>query len=239
MMEANASMLNNHQIDQRRPFEAAPDATPIVTPEVILPTLGRKGAETRGKLMTATAELLKTTALRDLRASAISRYARVAVGTFYIYFENVEALALALSWQVAEQAHYLAKLLRQPWYPGNAAPIEDFIRAYFAFWDEHGPILRVRNLADAGGDETFLEARLQMEVPLYRLLDAKVREAKDRGAVAAAENEIVVSGLLLGSLDHQASLSHFIDFDSYGMSRESLISGAIFLFSKTLFAPTG
>jgi AcrR family transcriptional regulator len=56
----------------------------------------RKGERTKLRLKSAMAQLLADTRFSDVRVSDICRLASVAPGTFYLYFENKETLAIEL-----------------------------------------------------------------------------------------------------------------------------------------------
>jgi AcrR family transcriptional regulator len=130
--------------------------------------IGRKGAETLKRLMSAAAEMLDTTPLRDLRASDMARRAGISAATFYLYFENVESVVLALADSLIEPASDLIALAEKPWPIGDDAAILDFVRAYFDFWDEHRSVLRMRNLAAEEGDARFAASRLTISIPCTR-----------------------------------------------------------------------
>jgi AcrR family transcriptional regulator len=57
--------------------------------------MGRKGSETRARLMRATVELLEKRSLRDVSVSDIATLAGTSSSSFYIYFADVTAAALA------------------------------------------------------------------------------------------------------------------------------------------------
>ncbi|MBW6927620.1 TetR family transcriptional regulator, partial [Salmonella enterica subsp. enterica serovar Weltevreden] len=59
--------------------------------------LGRKGRETRQRLVDAAALLLASTSPMDLTAMAIAAEAGTASATFYVYFRDVQDILYALS----------------------------------------------------------------------------------------------------------------------------------------------
>ena len=77
--------------------------------------LGRRGAQTRQRLLDATARLLEDNGLRELRVVDIARAVDLAPATFYQYFRDVEEAVLALAEEVGEQATPLGELLERPW----------------------------------------------------------------------------------------------------------------------------
>ena len=59
--------------------------------------IGKRGAQTRRKLLDATSSLLETHGSRDLHVVEIARAVGAAPATFYQYFRDVEDAVLALS----------------------------------------------------------------------------------------------------------------------------------------------
>ena len=59
--------------------------------------LGRKGAETRARLLAATRTLLETVSPFNLTVAAIAKAARTAPATLYVYFNDVQDVFYALS----------------------------------------------------------------------------------------------------------------------------------------------
>ena len=58
---------------------------------------GKRGVETRQRLLDATRELLETHGIRDLRVVDIARTVGTSPATFYQYFRDVEEAVLALA----------------------------------------------------------------------------------------------------------------------------------------------
>src|SRR5690349_25146458 len=77
--------------------------------------LGRRGAQTRRRLLDATADLLETHGIRDLRVVDIARAVGSSPATFYQYFRDVEEAVLALTQEVGDELSPLSALLQPPW----------------------------------------------------------------------------------------------------------------------------
>ena len=56
--------------------------------------IGAKGERTRQRLIDVTVELLETHGMRDLTVAEIARVAETSSATFYVYFDNVQAVVL-------------------------------------------------------------------------------------------------------------------------------------------------
>ena len=52
--------------------------------------MGRKGTETRQRIMDVTLEMLKQLSYKDLSVSEVAAEAGVSSSTFYVYFEDIE-----------------------------------------------------------------------------------------------------------------------------------------------------
>lgn len=128
--------------------------------------LGRKGQETRKRLMVATRQLLFTHALVDVTAVAIAKAAGTSSASFYMYFDDVQDVLYALSLDAGDEMAHVSKSLETPWAPEKfeeeaARLIEDFN----GVWSRHREVLRYRNLEADRGDPRFEELRMNSYVP--------------------------------------------------------------------------
>lgn len=123
-------------------------------------TLGRKGNRTRRRFMDAGLRLLSTRSVVSLTASAITREAGTASATFYVYFDNVGELVFALAREATADLDNVFAVL-QNWVAGQ--PPEQgasaFVEAYRDYWNQHRPILLLRNMEADRGDQRFQEMR--------------------------------------------------------------------------------
>src|ERR1700712_2944885 len=90
--------------------------------------LGRKGLETRRRLMTAAHELLQTMSAVSLTATAIARQAKTSSATFYVYFDDVSDVVLALATEASEDLDAVMATLGN-WRAGQGT--EAGARAFF------------------------------------------------------------------------------------------------------------
>ena len=134
--------------------------------------LGRKGRDTRERILAATTELLAETTDGQLSLSAVARKAGLGMTSLYVYFNDLTELLLAVLDPVMATAEdaYIA-LLRQRW------PDEElgerafaFISAYHAFWVKHSNLLHLRNNMADRRDERLLIHRVRSAQPVMRLL---------------------------------------------------------------------
>ncbi|MBH2074451.1 MULTISPECIES: TetR/AcrR family transcriptional regulator [unclassified Pseudomonas] len=129
-------------------------------------TLGRKGLETRQRLMSATRRLLYTHPLPDITAVAIAKAASTSSASFYMYFDDVQDVLYALSLDAGEEMAEVARLLEKPW---NPARYEEealgIIESLNMVWSRHREVLRYRNLEADRGDPRFEELRMNTYIP--------------------------------------------------------------------------
>jgi AcrR family transcriptional regulator len=123
-------------------------------------TLGRKGNRTRRRLMAAGLKLLGVQSAVSLTAAAIAREAETSSATFYVYFDDVGELVFALAREATDDLDDVFTVLDK-WV--NGQPVEQgasaFVEAYGAYWNEHRPILLLRNMEADRGDRRFQDMR--------------------------------------------------------------------------------
>lgn len=184
--------------------------------------LGRRGVRTRGRLLDATAELLETRGVRDLRVVDIARQVETSPATFYQYFHDVEDAVLALAAAVGEDLAPIEGLLARDWSgPDGFATARDLVQAFMEYWDAHRAILRTRNLAAQEGDRRFRAVRNDALRPLREGLAAKVVEAQARGAVSGALSPVAAASALSSMLERMAAFH--ADLVAFGASRDDVV----------------
>src|SRR5438309_5475305 len=108
--------------------------------------LGRRGAQTRRRLLDATAEMLESNGIRDLRVVDIARHVGTSPATFYQYFRDVEDAVLALAERLEDELHPLTDLLDTPWTGRTGLEsARSLVDGFITYWDKHRAVLRVRN----------------------------------------------------------------------------------------------
>src|SRR6202023_3680287 len=83
-------------------------------------SMGRKGTQTRERLIRATTELLEKRPLRDVVVSDIATLAGTSSSSFYIYFADVTSAALAAAQGVEQITPEIEALLSERWTAGEA-----------------------------------------------------------------------------------------------------------------------
>lgn len=151
-------------------------------------SIGRKGIESRRRLLDATRALLKDEASYRLTAAAIARSAGLASQTFYLYFSDIDELLLILSEEAsADTAEILAALTETPASVPPAVYSARFIEVFSAYWDRHRAILSIRNYQSDNGHAGFLKARQDSAVPLVQAMANRMVAANPQGKLGEAD----------------------------------------------------
>jgi AcrR family transcriptional regulator len=180
-------------------------------------SLGHRGAQTRSRLLDATARLLEDNGLRELRVVDIARAVDLSPATFYQYFADVEAAVLALSIAIGEETSSLSGLLAEDWtQPDGLRFAHQLVEDFIANWDEHRAVLRTRNLAAQEGDERFRSVRNESLRPLTEGIGEKVAARADSGLSPYAAAAAMVSML-------ERMAAFHADLETYGTSRADVV----------------
>ena len=133
--------------------EASPRRAP-------LPPLGRKGEQTRRRLLDAALALLEGGSAVGLTTSAITTAAGMSAANFYNYFEDVSAILYTLSLEATERSAAILQAIEPRGADDNVAAIaERFVNAYRDLWTENRAILCIRNMEADRGNTQFLFIR--------------------------------------------------------------------------------
>ena len=177
---------------------------------------GRRGRATRQKLPDCTAEMLRSTSYRSVKVIDIAREAGSSPATFYQYFADVEAAILVLAQEMALDGVRLVRLVAEGSWKGKAGyqTALDLTDAFFAFWDQHRPVLRVVDLSTDEGDRRFRNIRVRLlnavTTELARVIGEIQAEGKNLGVEPLAQ-----AGVLVTTLANVAA--HHVGFEYWGI----------------------
>jgi AcrR family transcriptional regulator len=132
--------------------------------------LGRKGRDTRGRIIAATVELIYCSAAEPLTLSAVARQAGLGMTSLYNYFADLPELLVAVLEPVMASAEkgYLG-LLRTRWPDEELSQrCYEFVVAYHDFWAQHTRLLHLRNSLSDGGDQRMADSRIKATQPIIR-----------------------------------------------------------------------
>ncbi len=134
--------------------------------------LGRKGRDTRDRIIAAAHEILSEQPGPALTLSEVARRASLRMGSLYLYFADMTELVLAMLEPVmatAEDAY--VGLVRTRWSDNELGTrTYDFVCAYHRFWTEHSNLLHLRNSMSDRNDERMMIHRIRAAQPVMRLV---------------------------------------------------------------------
>jgi AcrR family transcriptional regulator len=137
--------------------------------------LGRKGRDTRERILAACCELLADPE-EAITMSAVARRASLGMTSLYNYFSDLTELLLAVLEPVMATAEesYLA-ILREHWPDAElGARCHDFMNAYHGFWAQHSRLLHLRNTMADSHDHRLMVQRVLSTQPLIALFVAQM-----------------------------------------------------------------
>jgi AcrR family transcriptional regulator len=179
--------------------------------------IGRRAAETRRKLLDATAGLLAASGSVDLKVIDIARSVGSSPATFYQYFEDVDAALLALADEAGSHLAELEPLVLAEWDRKNGLQVvRTFVAAFIDYWDEHQAILRLRNLRSEENDLRFRKRRLAANAYTMDRFVEKVDQAKAAGRLAEEMNSLATAGAVMAVLERLATFH--VEFERRGVS---------------------
>lgn len=156
--------------------------------------LGRKGRDTRDRIIAAAAELIANAEELPVSLSAVARKASLGMTSLYNYFGDFSELLLAVLEPVmatAEEAY--VEMLRERWPDEKLGErCQHFMHAYFGFWSKHSRLLHLRNSMADSGDNLVMIQRVTSTQPLIRLLELQMDGHPDESDSPAGEMATVL-----------------------------------------------
>jgi len=195
--------------------------------------LGQRGLQTRRRLLEATASLLATAGIRDLRVVEIARDVGTSPATFYQYFRDVEDAVLALAEDVAEDLAPITQMLAEPWTDTSARRM---IEAFVASWDTHRGVLRTRNLAAQEGDQRFRAVRNASLMPITEGLAERIAESQAAGRISAAVSPLAAASAMVAMTERLAAFHR--EIEDLGVGADALIETTAAIIDQTVTGPS-
>ncbi len=190
-------------------------------------SMGRKGTQTRERLIRATIELLEKRPLRDVVVADIATLAGTSSSSFYIYFADVSSAALAAAQGVEQITPEIESLLGNAWSRADAQDkASALVEAYVNFSSQHHAILRIRNLSADEGDKRFEDVRHRAVSRIHDLLESRIGAAKNGLDPSAGASAVLALMERIASIARLPLRRHH--------SRKSLITAAAFLIASAM-----
>jgi AcrR family transcriptional regulator len=137
--------------------------------------LGRKGRDTRARVIATAAALVAEGQEVPLTLSAVARQSGLGLTSLYLYFGDLTELLLAVLEPVTAATESYLKLIRPRWSDEELAEqCRAFAAAYYAYWQEHSRILHLRSSLADQNDQRMLQQRIDASQELISLLAAQM-----------------------------------------------------------------
>jgi AcrR family transcriptional regulator len=169
-------------------------------------SLGRKGRRTRANIVAGANQLLREAPFGALTVAAIAKQAEISAPTFYLYFEDMGEVLLAMLDDVNQDLEGVLAMLTKPWPADRTYTCAlEFVHAYFDLWFQHGPVLRARNSMADQGDARFRASRHEGAVHFADALAHRFRDIHrtDSDDVITARG---VGGIVITALERLATV---------------------------------
>lgn len=138
--------------------------------------LGRKGRDTKERILAAAGTLIDQNPNSAVTLSAVAREAGLSMSSVYNYFKDFPALLLALLEPVtlAAREGYLS-LLDDYWPDDELSDrCRAFVASYYDFWRTHGRLLHFRNAYADGHELPLMRSRIDVAIPVIRKLASQM-----------------------------------------------------------------
>lgn len=193
--------------------------------------LGPRALQTRGRLLDATEKLLGEEKLRDLRVIDIARKVGTSAATFYQYFRDVDDVVLCLAEEISDEMPGILELIDGSWRgkPGLEKS-RAIVGAFIDHWDEHGAILRIRNLAADEGDSRFQALRARTMQPVLQELARVISEHRDGDD---SEGHPHAAAAAMASILERLAAYH-AELEVFGVTREHLVESSARILHRTV-----
>jgi AcrR family transcriptional regulator len=199
-------------------------------------SMGRKGLETRQRIMDAARKMLKSSSPVQLTVVSIAKAAKSSSATFYLYFEDVRGLLLVLSEEAEADMHVVHEVLDEPWDPQflDLEHASRVVQAYVSVWDQHREVLRIRNLEADRGDSEFENIRLRTSVRIVSRFGEHIFAAYPSDTTLTYTDAMAEASVLVAAMERLAATD--LDSVNRGVGTEAMWQGMTRIIAQTLNA---
>ena len=183
---------------------------------------GRRGRETRERLLECAAERLEKASYRDIKVTDIARCAQTSPATFYQYFESVEDAIFALAEDMASEGESLTEHVQHANWRGKAAGESalGLVDGFLHLWEEHRAVLRVVDLATLEGDNRFYSIRTTFLNHVTLALRDVIERFKADGRHPPDLDSMAHASSVVSMLAHAAQ--HRYGFEFWGIRTDDM-----------------
>jgi AcrR family transcriptional regulator len=159
--------------------------------------LGRKGRDTRDRIIAVAQEIIAEYDEAQITISEVARRANLRMASLYVYFADLTELGLAMLDPVmAESESSYLELLRTPWPDAELGQrCEQFVHGFYHFWQRHSGILHLRNTMADRKDSRMTEHRINAARPVIALIVRQMgHDPADTGSSAVGMATVLYMG---------------------------------------------
>lgn len=183
-------------------------------------SLGRKGLNTRKRLLNAAEALLEKHSPVDLTAVSIAKAANMSSATFYMYFDDIQDILAALSEVAGQEMDRALDVLGESW---SIDTLEEhaskLVDAFHEVWKNHRQVLRYRNMEADRGDPVFEEIRMNVYVSFVELLAQRIIALCPEEIKLGRADARSVASVLHGAMERMAATDPEIVERNLGIER--------------------
>lgn len=184
--------------------------------------LGPRALKTRQKLLDATSRLLGERSVLDISVVEIARLAETSPATFYHYFKDVEAAALLLAEQAAQEMPAMLELIDSSWRGSEGIETaRSVVQSFMEHWEKHHAVLLIRNLSADKGDRRFQAVRREALTPVLEHLALRISESQSAGRVSEQTHPFAAAAALASILESISAHAH--ELERRDVTREQLV----------------
>ncbi len=159
--------------------------------------LGRKGRDTRDRIIAVAREIVDGDDDTLITLSEVARRAHLRMASLYVYFADLSELVQAMLEPVMAEAEasYL-EMLRSSWPDGELKQhCASFVQGFYEFWQRNSSILHLRNTMADRKDSLMTNHRINAARPVISLLVQQMGHDPDaRGSSAIGMATVLYMG---------------------------------------------
>jgi len=193
---------------------------------------GRRGQETRQRLLDATRAVISEQSYLDLTVAAVARRAETSPATFYQYFPDAKTALLSLLSELADTGGPELRRMVTEFGDSDGLPARRIAQGFLGFFRDHGDLLRVADLVALEGDERFRQLRTSLFNGVFLALQDLAHEAWSTGRLPAGASPAGVASVLTTMLTQVSS--HQDGYVPWGVSGEDLERSMAAVISRLL-----
>ncbi len=188
--------------------------------------LGRKGRETRERIVRAAIEVLSEGNEEPFTLSAVARQATLGMSSLYNYFTDLSELMASVLEPVMTSATetWLAELADH--WPDQEVTerCDRFWQSYAEFWRRHSAVLHQRNRMSDAGDERMLACRVDAGQPL---MDGIARQLGSGEVHGPSDEERAMASVLATMMERTVTVQSQPNYVKYTAATLGRASSAL------------